>query len=57
MKGMLGAGLFSFHNERNPMKYLKNKWTLVLLLALAGLISGGAYSDQITQAVLLLIGQ
>ena len=54
---MLGAGLFSFHNERNPMKYLKNKWTLVLLLALAGLISGGAYSDQITQAVLLLIGQ
>lgn len=39
------------------MKYLKNKWTYVLLLALAGLISGGTYSDQIVQAILSLIGQ
>jgi hypothetical protein len=39
------------------MKYLKNKWTLVLVLAIVGLISGGAYSDQITQFVLTLLGQ
>jgi hypothetical protein len=31
---------------------LKSKWTYVILVALAGLLSGGAYSDQITDLIL-----
>jgi hypothetical protein len=36
---------------------VKSKWTYVNLLALAGLISGGAYSEQLVQMILTLLGQ
>lgn len=38
-------------------KYAKNKWVWVIALALAALASGGAYSDQVTQIILMLMGQ
>ncbi len=38
-------------------KLAKSKWTYVIALALAALISGGTYSDQIAQAILVVLGQ
>ena len=37
-------------------KLLKNKWLWVLALAAAALAGGGTYSDQIAQAILMLLG-
>ncbi len=38
-------------------KLAKNKWVWILALAAAALAGGGgAYSDQITQAILVLLG-
>lgn len=37
-------------------KLAKNKWVWIAALALAALGSGGAYSDQIAQAILVLLG-
>jgi hypothetical protein len=52
----------SSNNKVIPMKdvfklVVKSKWTYVILLALAGLISGGAYSEQLVQMILTLLGQ
>jgi len=38
-------------------KVLKSKWTYVIILATAGLLGGGAYSDQISQMILSILGQ
>ncbi len=38
-------------------KALKSKWTYVTILGLIGLVSGGAYSDQIVQMILSILGQ
>ena len=38
-------------------KYAKNKWVWVIVLALAALVGGGTYSDQVTQIILMLMGQ
>jgi hypothetical protein len=38
-------------------KYAKNKWVIVIALALAALIGGGAYSDEVAQAILVILGQ
>ncbi len=37
-------------------KLAKNKWVWILALAGAALAGGGTYSDQITQAILVLLG-
>lgn len=39
------------------VKVVKSKWTYVIILALTGLVSGGAYSDQIVQMILSVLGQ
>ncbi len=39
------------------MKYLKNKWVIIIALALAALVGGGAYSDEVAQAILVILGQ
>jgi hypothetical protein len=38
-------------------KYAKNKWVWVIALAAAALVGGGTYSDQVTQVILMLMGQ
>jgi len=38
-------------------KYAKNKWVWVIALALAALVGGGTYSDQVSQAILVILGQ
>jgi len=38
-------------------KLLKSKWSYVIGLALAGLITGGKYGDQIVQIILSVLGQ
>lgn len=38
-------------------KYAKNKWVWVIILGMAALIGGGTYSDQVTQALLVILGQ
>jgi len=35
---------------------LKNKWLYVVVLGLASLVGGGAYSDKITELLLKLLG-
>lgn len=37
-------------------KLAKNKWVWTIALAVAALVGGGTYSDQITQAILMLLG-
>lgn len=37
-------------------KYAKNKWVWVIALALVALV-GGTYPDQVTQAILVILGQ
>ena len=39
------------------MRLLKSKWTYTVVLALVGLIGGGAYSEQITKLILSILGQ
>jgi hypothetical protein len=38
-------------------RYGKNKWVWVIVLALAALVGGGTYSDQVAQAILVILGQ
>ena len=38
-------------------KALKSKWTYVIVMAVIGLVSGGAYSEQIVQMILSILGQ
>lgn len=38
-------------------KYAKNKWVWVIALAVAALVGGGTYSDQVMQAILVILGQ
>ena len=38
-------------------KYAKNKWVWVICLAAAALVGGGTYSDQVAQAILVILGQ
>lgn len=38
-------------------KYVKNRWVWVIVLALAALVGGGTYSDQVAQAILVILGQ
>ncbi len=35
----------------------KNRWVWVIALAAVALASGGAYSDQLTQVILMIMGQ
>jgi len=37
-------------------RVLKNKWVLVIVLGFAALLSGGAYSDQIKNLLLSILG-
>ena len=39
------------------VKIIKSKWFYVIVLAVAGLVSGSAYGDQITRAIMSLLGQ
>ncbi|MHC4371825.1 MAG: hypothetical protein ACYSW8_29795 [Planctomycetota bacterium] len=41
---------------KTVLTLLKNKWTLVVLLAVTALASGSAYSEQITQLILSILG-
>jgi len=38
-------------------KYMKNRWVWIIALAVAALVSGGTYSEQVTQAILVILGQ
>jgi hypothetical protein len=57
----LGQGDIFLKHRRLQMeslkKYAKNKWVWVIALAAAALVGGGAYSDQVTQVILILMGQ
>lgn len=37
--------------------YAKNKWVWVIALAVAALVGGGTYSDQVAQVILVILGQ
>jgi len=39
------------------MTVFKSRWTLVIILAVVGLVSGSALSDQISQMITSLLGQ
>ena len=39
------------------IKTLKSKLFYVIVLAIAGLLGGGAYSDQIVQMIMSVLGQ
>jgi hypothetical protein len=41
----------------NLKTYAKNKWVWVIILGAAALVGGGTYSDQVTQAILVILGQ
>ena len=38
-------------------RYAKNRWLWVIALALAALVGGGTYSDEVAQAILVILGQ
>ncbi len=39
------------------MTVFKSRWTLVIILAVVGLVSGSALSDQVGQLITSLLGQ
>lgn len=61
MKGTLEAGRFFnyevFHMKDILSKIVKSKWSFVIVLAIAGLVTGSTYGDQIIQAIMLVLGQ
>ena len=42
---------------KSLVKVLKSKWSFVIVLAFVGLVSGSAYSDQLVQMILSVLGQ
>lgn len=41
---------------KTVLTMLKNKWTIVAILSAVALASGSAYSEQITQLILSILG-
>jgi hypothetical protein len=38
-------------------KIVKSRWSYVIALAVAGLVTGSTYGDQIIQAIMAILGQ